>query len=232
MMKKLAYLLAAAALCGCGNQAQKQATSTTAPIETTASDGPISPPPPSVVTASTKFFLGKMQDGHMETARVGDTVEHVFRVFPQPNSANASNDLPSEFKSGGYRGKGWDNLTSKPAEAFGVISHEDQCLLLMHQLNGTTQDGLDTQLNFAYENFGRPAQSEVQQGPISYWFWEDGGQRYMICAFNKGRGKIDATIVLGATATMDTLRMNKGAAQLDAKKAALEFKELSNKDEE
>lgn len=210
--------------CGGGDKKDDAGTSSASPDPQTSQPISTSAAPASQdLRTPTKLFLVKNIDGRQQKASIGDTVEHVLELFPQPPSAALNNDLPQELAGSGYRARGWDNPSARPGEAFGVISLNERAALMMRQLTRTTDDGLNTQIAIAEEAFGKSTLPPISEGPVSYWFWEDNKQRYMICAIRKGK-TLDLTLALGTWGLMDQLGMSHAAAQLDAKRAATEFR--------
>lgn len=176
-----------------------------------------------------KLAFFRTQDGKIVKAQVGDSLEHVFSVFPKPPRAIDANELPAELKGRGLTAQGWDNPTGRPADAFATIMAGGRSGLLMRQLIRTTSDGLEAQIEIAKANFGEPTNKPISVGNIGYWFWEDSGQRYMICAIKHSEKDIDITVSLGTDELMNTLRMSPTAASADAKKADAEFNEANAK---
>ena len=207
----LGILIATAA---CGHQEEAKSTE---PEQSTSVTLTLNKAPN--LATSTKLAIFRTIEGRPQAVKVGDSVDHAFELFPQPTGAIAVGELPKDFNQSVFESKGWDFAAGKPAEAFGIISNAGRVVVALHQLQGTKEEGKEGQVRFATESFGNPTQPPVTQGPISYWFWEEGDQRYMICAIKKADDLYDVTVALGAQQAMDSLRMSVAAAKEDSEKA-------------
>ena len=109
------------------------------------------------------------------------------------------NDLPSKFEWP-YHARAWETAHS----GFGTITYEGVLVAAMYQESNTKQERVDELVETHRGLIGRDAQL-VEGKHASYWFWEEDGQRLMICAYSPGHHGIQLTVAMGDDVVMHAL---------------------------
>lgn len=158
--------------------------------------------------------------------RLHESEEDAFRVFPRPRGAyDFFEDTPLEGDA--YVAKGWQNN----AEGFGVLLVRNRIVLAMQTLDKVDADTVSQRLKL-YEEALAPMSPDVVPGEVaSYWFWEVGQARLMICQTKDAKQESQLVIALGDADVMNALRMSRQAASQDMVEARVKLQKLQNPNE-
>lgn len=154
--------------------------------------------------------------------RIHATEDQAFEVFARPkNGFDFFEESP--ITGDEYVAKGWQS----GIESFGVLSLRNKVVLAMYTLDYTSADQLSEKVRQYQEAFSTIEPSVLPGDKASYWFWEVGRVRLMICASQDTKRKQQLVIALGDTDVMDALRMSPDSARLDLVEARLKAGERS-----
>jgi len=152
--------------------------------------------------------------------RIHSTEDQAFEVFARPkNGFDFFEESP--ITGDDYVAKGWQSSV----ESFGVLSLRNKVVLAMYTLDYTSADQLSEKVRLYQEAFPTIEPSVLPGDKASYWFWEVGRVRLMICASQDTKRKQQLVIALGDTDVMDALRMSTDAARLDLVETRLKTSE-------
>lgn len=151
------------------------------------------------------------------------SAEDAFRAFPRPKGAfDFFEDPPLEGDT--YVAKGWQNNV----EAFGVLLVRNKVVLALRTIDNADAELVSTKLR-TYEEAFAPAKPDLVPGEFaSYWFWELGQARLMICNSHDAKMKGQLVIALGDVDVMNALRMSRPAASQDLTEARTRLKDKLN----
>ena len=146
---------------------------------------------------------------HGETIRVGDSAEDALKIFPRPKTAFEFTDLPPKFQKP-YQVKGWESSR----EGFGVILFQQKIAVALWHQDKATQDDLDRLVKLHQDQ--SPGRAVTVPGKhVNYWFWENAGQRLMICSLQGHGPSVLLTVAMGDNVVMDALKINPVQAHRD-----------------
>ncbi|MBX3118820.1 MAG: hypothetical protein KF784_07115 [Fimbriimonadaceae bacterium] len=194
-------------LIGCGN-AGKAAPTTDELTYRIVYDGPTRPPD---LDGKSALF---MRAGE-KNVTVGIGAELLREMFPKPEKATEIRQLPPGFTED-YLSRGWETED----ESVGWVSYSGQAVLVMQTLR-RLEDG-DLQRDYVQQYtrlFSGIEPTVIQGATASFWFWQNGPHRFMICGTKSRKGGIDITLALGDVSIMDALRMMPSKAEFDKGRA-------------
>lgn len=204
----LGLAVVAPVLCGCNGSLS-------------LSEAPESPAPaPRVgdpdVTAKTSLRLVR---DRAEFA-VGESIDDMYQVFPNPKAAFEFNDLPPGFEQP-YSAKGWEVAR----EGVGAILFNDKVVAVMRQLTRASSDQLGQIVETTRQANPAVTPEVIQGSRVVYYFWEQPPQRIMISGLNTRNDGWHITEALGDDTVMDAVGANPEKARanvalIDAKLAS------------
>ncbi|HJP82237.1 MAG TPA: hypothetical protein VJ835_01925 [Fimbriimonadaceae bacterium] len=201
----------AALLCiGCSSGPAELAEPSTTPTNarvTVSTPEKIDPPAFDERTTLRMFRRG-------DEVRVGDNIDSALRVFREEKNAYQVSELPAGWKDQAYTCRGWDN----GASGFAAIVFDEKVALAMYHEERATETRLQ-EIVGDYDRALSPEPTTVTGTRVRYWFWDEGGQRFMICAVQLPVEGLSITTALGGQKLMDILRMNPVAADRDRQSA-------------
>lgn len=155
--------------------------------------------------------------------RLHSSEEEVFRAFPRPRGAYDFFEEPP-ITGDTYVAKGWQSN----GEGFGVLLVRNRMVLGMQTLENVDADTISQRLQL-YEQAMAPMLAEVVPGELaSYWFWEVGQARLMICQTKDAKQNSQLVVALGDADVMNALRMSRQAASQDLVEARVKLQKMLN----
>jgi hypothetical protein len=148
-----------------------------------------------------------------QTLRVGDPVERAFQVFPAPPKSYDFFELPRGFGRQ-FRARGWETNY----ESFGVIAYQGKIVVALHVLENATKEELDDLVRDLELQVPSTALT-VGGRQITYWFWEAGNHRLVVCAQPAEKGDFTITEAIGVAEAMSAIRLDPAIAQSDVRTA-------------
>lgn len=142
--------------------------------------------------------------------RLHSSEEEAFNAFPRPRGAyDFFEDPPLDGDS--YVAKGWQS----GAEGFGIVLVRNRVVLALQTFDNVDADTASQTLQL-YEQAMAPTVPEVVPSELaSYWFWETGQARLMVCQTTDSKHKNQLVVALGDADVMNALRMSRPAASQD-----------------
>lgn len=201
-------LATATALVGC----QGGAANGTRSIGPLVSRNPVSLTVAEEDSRSSLFLLS----GPSRIAVGDDPAEAVSGGFKKPERAVTVTRLPVGLDDA-FRFSGWEGSD----RTLGLVSRNRNVLLAVDTRERVSQEVRDRAVGSYSSRFGKP--ETVSQARVSYWFWEDGNVRLMVCSALDARGDLSLTSALGVAALMNNYRMSKETAEKDAAQAQSMF---------
>lgn len=152
--------------------------------------------------------------------RLHASEEDAFRVFPRPKGAfDFFEDPPIDGEP--FIGKGWQSNV----EAMGVLLLRNKVVLALNTLDNADAETVSEKLQ-VYEEALQPRKPDLVPGEFaSYWFWEVGQVRLMICHSHDAKNQGQLVIALGDVDVMNALRMSRVAASQDLTEARVKLRE-------
>lgn len=148
--------------------------------------------------------------------RVGDPVKTAFEIFPKPPGAYEGTDLPQQVGGKDYKALYWD---SGPL-SFGVILTDERVVMAQEITENATAKMVDDEVSVYRKAIYMVEPKTIVGTEASYWFWELGTQRLMICKATDYKSRITLTTALGDENMMNVLRMSPVFAAKDAEQAS------------
>ncbi len=146
---------------------------------------------------------------HGDQLKVGNSLTNANQLFPRPKTAFEFTDLPQKFLKP-YRSKGWESAR----EGFGVILFREKIVAALWHIEKATREEQDRLVKKHQSEI--PVPSILVPGKhVSYWFWEDAGQRLMICSSQGQGGFVRLTAAIGDDVVMDALKISPDQARKD-----------------
>ncbi len=147
--------------------------------------------------------------------------DDTFKAFPRPRGAFDFFE-ESPIQGDGYVGKGWQSN----AEAFGGLFLRDKLVLGLYTVDKIDGDTLSDKVR-VYEQAFAPVEPEfVTSEYASYWFWEVGQTRLMICNSRDAKRNSQLVVAIGDVDIMNALRMSKIAANQDLTETRAKMSEM------
>jgi hypothetical protein len=144
-----------------------------------------------------------------QALRVGDPVERAFQVFPAPPKSYDFFELPRGFGRQ-FRARGWETNY----ESFGVIAYQGKIVVALHVLENATKEELDGLVKDLELQVPTTALT-IGAKQITYWFWEAGNHRLVVCAQPAEKGDFTITEGIGVAEAMSAIRLDPISAQSD-----------------
>ncbi|MFM9873309.1 MAG: hypothetical protein ACKVQS_07580 [Fimbriimonadaceae bacterium] len=147
--------------------------------------------------------------------RIGQDLNMVLvGGYRRPKRGVTLRELPPEVSSD-FVGLGWETTE----RTVSLVAKESDVVMALDMENSVTMEHRDEVVSKYQFIYGDPS-ATVGDQRASYWFWEKGPVRVMICSVRIGEGTFRLTSVLGLGTVMDRLRMDADSARQDVGAAA------------
>lgn len=197
-------LLSSAVLAGCG----------AGPSTIDVTTGPVKPTV-RLARVSSVDDSGLFLPRGNSRVRFGDTEERVFNVFAKPTGATDFFEDPpvegEDFSSHGWQGS---------QEGFAAILLGNRMVMGLYTMERASQDTIGDLVNNLTESFKPVEATFVPSGNGTYWFWDQGRVRVMLCTFTDVKQKTSLALALGDADLMDATSMSPSAARQDLLEAS------------
>ena len=140
------------------------------------------------------------------SVHVGDTWEAAQKLFPEPRTSYRLRSLPERFGHD-FSAHGWE---TNEGRGFGAITYKDLVVAAVYHAEDVEADYAQKLLASQRDRTGALPMHEVQNGKLTWNYWEDGSQRLMVL-FDKGQKGTDATVLMGDAKVLDALGATKPA---------------------
>jgi len=141
--------------------------------------------------------------------------EKIFDPFRDPKVfVSEFNDLPAKFEYP-YRARTWETAHM----GLGEILYDGDLVAAMYHQDHVTEDRVAEIVALHTEQMGDVRLGKlITSKRVTYWFWGVGGQRLMICAYQKDPKWIELTVAMGDDVVLDALGISPDQATIDAGK--------------
>ncbi len=214
---RLSSLVALIALCyGCGNKEAPKPDNTPAPlpINNPYGDGEIPKKTPFIGELYPDSRLGLISGP--ELLRVGDSERRALDLFPKPAKQSFDRSELPPMLDKPFRARGWESKM----ESFGLILLNGQVIVAVIETEAIEREFATEKVELYRKTFNEIEPQIIVNQSVSYWFWNLGRRRLMICLASNRDKTLGLTIALGDESMMDALRMDAVSAAKDARQAA------------
>lgn len=147
--------------------------------------------------------------------RFGETEERVFSVFAKPSGAVDFFEEPP-VEGDEYSSHGWQS----GQEGFAAIMVGNRMALGLHTLERAGRETVSDSISSLSADFKPTEPTFVPSGNGTYWFWDKGRVRVMLCTFTDLKGKTSMATAIGDADLMDAMSMNPASARQDLLEAS------------